>query len=221
MKPRTASLSPAVLPGPCPKCGGQVVLRPRDGRLQARCEGSGCLFAFDVDKRGRPAAPCPACGTGRLKTTPKGRVCADCGRWDNSPQLGGRAGKELCPRCKSGRLAIIKGEYGHFAGCSDLACGLTYTCDETGRPEGGHCRACRGPVRKTRSGSRICVVCETWQTPKPLDRSQANALRPPEAPCPACGATMRQVWTRRQRWLHRCDACLRWVDSNVATVPEP
>jgi len=197
--------APAGPGGPCPKCGAALALRVREGKPQVQCAGAGCRFGFDADRRGRPAARCPACGEGRLKTTPQGRVCADCGQWDNSPE--GRAGG-LCPKCQHGRLSIIKGEYGHFAGCSDLACGLTYTCDPAGRPEGGRCRLCRGPVRKTRSGARICVVCETWQEPK---APAVAATRPAEAACPGCARPLRRVLTRRRQWLYRCDGCQRWL----------
>ena len=203
--------TPTMLPAPCPLCGGEVWVRPREGKFQAQCQGAGCRFGFDADKRGKPRARCPACGEGRLKTTPKGRVCGDCGRWDNSPGSGGRGDQGLCPKCKTGRLSILKGEYGHFVGCSDLACGLTYTCDETGRPQGGHCRECKGPVRKTRAGSLVCVVCGTWQNPKPVP-VDARVPKPPEAMCPACRQKLRTVWTRKNRWVYRCDGCRRWLE---------
>ena len=207
MKKTSHPFEPSLLPLPCPRCGCEVWLRSQDKRFQAQCVAPDCRFGFDADKRGRPSAPCPACGRGRLKTTPKGRVCADCGRWDNSP--GGR-GQGQCPKCKTGRLAIIKGEYGFFVGCSDLVCGLTYTCDETGRPEGGHCKFCKAPVRKTRAGALICVACGTWQNPKPVD--PAPAPRPPAAVCPVCREPLRVVWTRRRRWVYRCDSCGRWLE---------
>ena len=210
MQRTSGPFTPILLPAPCPKCGGQVWLRQREGRFQARCQGQGCLFGFDADKRGKPAARCPACEGGRLKTTPKGRICADCGQWDNTPGGGGK-GQGLCPKCKAGRLSVRKGEYGYFAGCSDLVCGLTYTCDETGRPEGGHCRLCKGPVRKTRAGSLICVACGTWQNPKPVGVSPATVPKPPEALCPQCRQALRTVWTRKRRWVYRCDACARWL----------
>ena len=209
MKKTNAPFQPTVLPHPCPKCGGQVLLRQWEGRIAAGCQGPGCRFGFDADKRGRALARCPSCGQGRLKTTPKGRVCADCGSWDHTPAGKGTA-RGICPRCGTGRLSVRKGEYGFFVGCSDLVCGLTYTCDEKGRPEGGHCKACQGPVRKTRAGSFICIVCETWQNPKPVRESRA--LPPPPASCPGCSAALRAVWTRKQTWIHRCDPCGRWVE---------
>ena len=195
----------------CPKCGGEVWLRQWEGRFTARCAGPGCRFGFDADKRGKATGKCPSCGTGRLKTTPKGRVCADCGAWDDTPA----GGLKACPKCAAGRLSVRKGEYGYFVACSDLVCGLTYTCDETGRPEGGHCRVCRGPVRKTRAGSLICVACGAWQQPKPVPR--APDPKPPPAACPFCREPLRAVWTRRKRWVYRCDACLRWLEAEVPT----
>jgi len=184
-----------------------VWLRQREGRFSARCAGAGCRFGFDADRRGKPTGKCPACGTGRLKSTPKGRVCADCGAWDDTP----RKGLAACPKCGTGRLAVRKGEYGHFVACSDLVCGLTYTCDEAGQPQGGWCRICKGPVRKTRAGSRICVACGAWQEPKPVPA--APGPKPPAAVCPYCRAALRAVWTRKQRWVYRCDACLRWLEA--------
>jgi len=207
MKKSPAPFAPITLPEPCPQCGAAVLLRTREGRFFTRCQGPDCLFGFDADKKGRAVAKCPSCALGRLRTTPRGRVCADCGKWDNSEE--GRPSQGPCPRCKTGRLRLLKGEYGHFVGCSDLVCGLTYTCDEAGRPEGGHCRFCKGPVRKTRAGGLLCVACEQWQRPRPVAPSTA---RPPAAPCPACGQALRAVWTRRQRWVHRCDPCGRWLE---------
>lgn len=204
--------TPVALSEPCPKCGGAMLLRRWDGEHQVRCQAPGCRFGFDADPRGRPAAGCPACGEGWLKTTPKGRVCAHCGQWDNGPDPSGRSGYGPCPRCKTGQLNVIKGEYGFFMACSDLGCGLTYTCDSGGRSEGGRCKACRGPVRRTRSGARVCLACETWQEPKPMGAAEARAARPAEAPCAACGNTLRAVWTRRNRWVCRCDACAVWVE---------
>lgn len=200
MKKSAPPLPPTALPQPCPKCGAQVLLRQWQGRIAARCQGPGCRYGFDADRRGRALARCPACGEGRLKTTPKGKVCADCGAWDD--------GMGPCPKCGTGKVSLRRGEYGHFAACSDPACGLTYTCDAEGRPEGGRCRACKGPVRRTRSGSLICLACATWQNPKPVP---APAGRPPAAACP-CGAQLRAVWTRKARWVYRCDPCGRWLE---------
>lgn len=209
-----APFAPLPLPEACPHCGAVVLLRAWEGRCFASCQGPDCRFGFDADRKGRPAHPCPSCPRGRLRTTPKGRVCADCGKWDNTEE--GRPSQGPCPRCRTGKLRVLKGEYGYFVGCSDPVCGLTYTCDETGRPEGGRCKFCQGPVRKTRAGGLLCVACERWQRPKPVP---ASAPRPPAAPCPTCGQTLRPVWTRRQRWVHRCDPCGRWHP--VAGGPTP
>ena len=212
MKASGPPFVPVLLPFPCPKCGAQVLLRQWDKRFYANCEGATCRFGFDADKRGQATASCPSCAQGRLKTTPKGRICADCERWDNSGETGGRGSRGACPRCGSGRLSLLKGEYGYFMGCSDRVCGLTYTCDASGRPEGGHCKYCKGAVRKTRAGSLICVVCEQWQQPKPVTAAQAGCPQPPAAGCPACRAVLRAVWTRRNRWVYRCEFCRRWLE---------
>ena len=194
-------LEPSVLL-PCPKCGAPVLLRAWEKAFTARCSGPECRFGFDADRKGRPTAPCPSCEGGRLKTTPKGQVCADCGRWDDS-----KAGTP-CPKCQTGRVTVKKGEYGHFAACSDPVCGLTYTVNEAGKPEGGHCRFCKGPVKKARNGSGLCVVCEQWHEPK----VPSFAPRPPAAACANCGQPRRVVKTKKQTWIYRCDPCARWQE---------
>jgi ssDNA-binding Zn-finger/Zn-ribbon topoisomerase 1 len=217
MKATSRPFVPTAMSYPCPACGGTVTLRQREGQFRVACDAAACRFSFDADKRGKALARCPSCNQGRLRATPKGRVCADCGAWDNTPS--GRSSKGVCPKCKTGRLGVLKGEYGYFVGCSDGVCGLTYTCDATGRPEGGHCRVCKGPVRKTRAGSLICVVCATWQNPKPVPRS-GDVPRPPAALCPSCRQALRPVWTRRGRWLYRCDTCPRWLEVEPPVAPQ-
>ena len=63
-----------VLEAPCPKCGSPVVMRYWEGRHYAKCQNKLCFFGYDTDDRGHPSALCPACSTGRLRSTSKGRV---------------------------------------------------------------------------------------------------------------------------------------------------
>lgn len=202
----------------CPKCGSPVGIKHWEGRYYTKCSKQGCFFGFDADEKGSPLLPCPACRSGRLKTTPKGRVCADCGKWakeaaaeptEKDSPLG------ECPKCRQGRLEVRKGQFGTFVSCS-ARCGLTYGSDEAGVPEGGHCAFCKGPVKKTRTGSRICVVCEKWQDEKPGTPSAGGEDRPPkpkDAKCPRCMKAMKVLWTKRKKWAYLCDDCSAWYDA--------
>lgn len=215
--------SQPVMEEPCPKCGAAVVLRNWKGRFYTKCQHPGCLFGYDTDERGRPASRCPRCGTGRMHTTPAGRVCADCGAWEKPPapreeaaQAAPKAaGLGTCPKCGKGQLAVRSGAYGTFVSCSER-CGLTYSSDAEGVPEGGHCKSCKGPVKKTQSGSRVCAVCGAWQDEKkpaaPAAAPTAPA-KPKDAACPRCKQPMRTMFTRRQKWAYRCDRCEAWYDA--------
>lgn len=215
-----------VLESPCPRCGSGVVIRNWKGQFYAKCTSLRCTFEFDTDNRGQASAHCAACGTGRLRTQARGRVCADCGKPEGAapptarkepaasqPDLG------PCPKCQAGSLAVRTGTYGTFVSCS-ARCGLTYSSDEQGVPEGGTCKSCQGPVKKTQSGSRVCALCGTWQEEKAAAPRRpepvAPAGQPPKpkaAKCPRCSQPMREVFTRRQKWAYRCDPCQAWFDA--------
>jgi hypothetical protein len=85
-----------------------VVLRHWQGRFYTKCQREGCLFGFDADGQGRAIAPCPRCGKGRLESTPKGQVCADCGNWADraGPARPPRPRDAFCPACR-GRLRTL------------------------------------------------------------------------------------------------------------------
>jgi ssDNA-binding Zn-finger/Zn-ribbon topoisomerase 1 len=209
-----------VMEDPCPKCGHPVVLRNWKGRFHTKCQNPGCFFGYDTDNRGNPSARCAACGTGRMNTNPKGRVCADCGAWESSsPREAPKAeappseGLGLCPKCKKGQLAVRSGAYGTFVSCSER-CGLTYSSDAEGVPEGGICKACKGPVKKTQSGSRVCTLCGVWQDDKKpaAGGGAAQPAKPKDRACPRCSQTMKTVFTRNQKWVYRCDPCAAWFD---------
>jgi len=230
---------PLPLPDPCPKCGGKVELRCWDGQYSTKCTSQGCYFGFDADEKGQPTGKCPHCGTGRLRTTKnRNRVCADCDKWEVSKGGGGgfrqegprasgsgAGGQQLgeCPKCHKGRLSIRNGQYGYFVSCSER-CGLTYGCDEAGNPDGGHCKFCKGPAKKTQSGSMVCAVCGKWQdeksSPTPSlargnggGHSDNRPAKPKDASCPRCREKMKTVFTRRNKWAFRCDPCDFWQDA--------
>nr|WP_320130995.1 topoisomerase DNA-binding C4 zinc finger domain-containing protein [uncultured Holophaga sp.] len=206
-----------VLGETCPKCGSDLVLRNAMGRFFAKCRRSSCSFTYDSDLRGNPTARCSTCGTGRLHTTGTARVCADCGATEGARPAPAKAeGLGPCPKCQKGTLAVRSGAFGTFVSCSER-CGLTYSSDAEGVPEGGYCSACKGPVKKTQKGSRLCVVCGKWQDERPARPAAAqDDNRPPKpkpAHCPRCNESLKTVFTRRQKWAYRCDPCDAWYDA--------
>ena len=214
-----------VMEEPCPKCGSAVVLRNWKGRFFTKCQKTSCSFGYDADNRGNPALRCAVCGTGRMRTTDTLRVCADCGatgsskaaREPVSAESAPAAGLGLCPKCKKGQLGVRSGSYGTFVSCSDR-CGLTYTSDEQGVPVGGFCKACKGPVKQTQTGSRVCVVCGAWQDEKKTTAPVAGARpeKPKAAKCPRCTQPLKEVFTKKQKWVYRCDTCSAWYDVGTA-----
>lgn len=211
--------SQPILDEPCPRCGSPVVLRNWKGSFFAKCRNAGCSFGYDTDARGNPASRCAACGTGRIHTTGGVRACADCGaaapgRPEAPRGEGPRAsGLGPCPKCGKGQLAVRSGAYGTFVSCSER-CGLTYSSDAEGVPEGGTCKVCQGPVKKTQKGSRVCAVCGAWQDERPAPAAAApGPPRPKDALCPRCRQPMRTLFTRRQKWAYRCDPCQAWYDA--------
>ena len=211
-----------VLEEPCPRCGAPVVLRNWKGHFFTKCRTSACSFGYDADDRGHPVARCPVCGTGRMRTIGTDSTCADCGAPGRPGAARERAqagpahppGPGVCPRCRKGRLAVHPGSYGTFVSCSER-CGLTYSSDAQGVPEGGTCRTCRGPVRITRNGSRVCAVCGAWQEEeRPAGPGvKTRPAQPKAAHCPRCSRPLTSVFTKRRKWMYRCDACAAWFDA--------
>ncbi|MGA2079265.1 MAG: hypothetical protein ABSH53_01430 [Holophaga sp.] len=116
---------PTILPEPCPRCGGQVSLCQWQGRFYTKCLRAGCLFGFDADELGQAISPCPRCGRGRLKSTPRGQVCADCGKWADQAGAGDRPPRPrdaVCPVCR-GVLRTVWTRRGRWA----------YRCDTCNR----------------------------------------------------------------------------------------
>ena len=140
-------------------------------------------------------------------------VCSNGHTLNVKEKYAGKTG--LCPKCKAGQLSVRQGQYGTFVSCSDRSCGLIYNSDEAGKAEGGLCKKCQGPVKKTKSGSLICAVCETWQDSKGIAPAagEARPAKPRDASCPLCRQPLRTVWTKRNKWAYRCDPCDKWLDA--------
>lgn len=222
-----ASGAPAkILDFACPKCGSSVHLKAGTTGLYVKCsgdKGAKCYFGFDADADGTATISCanPACEHGRVKTTPNGSlVCGDCGSWQDKFGAAGAPSStsSSCPKCKRGTIRVIKGANGPFAACSNRdGCGLTYGCKEDGKPEAGFCKSCKGPVKKTKSGSKICVVCDSWQDSKAgAGGGAGNAERPAkpaDQACFDCGGQMKTLWTKKGKWAYLCEPCNAWHDA--------
>ena len=166
--------APQPLAEPCPKCGQAVHLKSWEGRYYTKCSNKECYFGFDTDPKGIPSVKCKAC-QGRVKTTPNGgKVCADCGQWQDKIGAPGGDGARpanaappvalgKCPRCSKGTLKVRQGDNGFWVGCSERdACGLTYDSDRAGKPNSGLHAKCQGPIKTFRSGKKRCTVCDEW-----------------------------------------------------------
>ncbi len=104
-----------------------------------------------------------------------------------------------CPKCGAS-LHLKAWEGSHYVKCGGEGCKVTFGSDGDGKPL-QICPSCGGPVRTTRSGSKICVACERWLTTE--DQSM-----PAPAPCATCGRPMRVIpSTRKGQWFHRCTEC--------------
>jgi DNA topoisomerase-3 len=113
------------------------------------------------------------------------------------PVSGPAAG--TCPKCGA-TLHLKEWEGRHYVRCAGIDCKVSFDTDAEGRPLEA-CASCGGPVRTTRSGAKVCVQCDRWQTARASDA-------PAPILCPACGTTMRVIpSTRKGQWFHRCAAC--------------
>ncbi|BDU77367.1 DNA topoisomerase 3 [Mesoterricola sediminis] len=109
-----------------------------------------------------------------------------------------------CPRCGSS-LHLRTWEGAHYARCgatADPECKVGFACGEDGAPL-ETCRRCRGPLRTTRAGAKVCVACGAWDADLPEHMPEAGT-------CPSCGQPMRLVpSTARGQWFRRCAPCGR------------
>ena len=109
-----------------------------------------------------------------------------------------------CPRCGSDlHLRVWEGRsYVKCAATRDRDCRVAYETDAEGRAAGS-CRLCQGPVRTTRAGAKVCVICGAWAQDAPEALPEAGL-------CPDCGQPMRLVpSTARGQYFRRCPPCGR------------
>ena len=109
-----------------------------------------------------------------------------------------------CPKCGS-NLHLRDWEGRHYVKCAasaNPACKVSFDSDAEGKPL-ELCRFCQGPVKTTRSGGKICVQCDTWQTEK-----EADPRTPEPKACGTCGQPMRVIpSTRKGQWFYQCQDC--------------
>ncbi len=108
-----------------------------------------------------------------------------------------------CPRCGAD-LHLRDWEGRHYVKCSaagaDPECRLAYDTDAEGKPL-ELCRLCRGPVRTTRSGAKVCVLCGRWV-------ADGDPELPEPGVCATCGQPMRLIpSTARGKYFRRCAPC--------------
>lgn len=109
-----------------------------------------------------------------------------------------------CPTCGSD-LFLRTWEGKHYVKCSgqrDPSCRCSYPTDDKGVPL-ETCPLCKGPVRTTRNGAKVCAACSTWL-------EEGGKGMPDPGVCPTCGRPMRLIpSTRRGSWFRRCVPCGR------------
>ena len=108
-----------------------------------------------------------------------------------------------CPRCGAD-LHLRDWEGRHYVKCSaagsDPECRMAYDTDPEGRPL-EQCRLCRGPMRTTRGGAKVCALCGKWA-------ADLDADLPEPGVCATCGQPMRLIpSTARGKYFRRCAPC--------------
>lgn len=69
-----------------------------------------------------------------------------------------------CPQCTS-PLLLKSWEGKFYTKCSaenDPNCKVSYSSDAQGKPKGGFCKKCKGPIRLTKAKSKVCLKCGSW-----------------------------------------------------------
>jgi DNA topoisomerase-3 len=104
-----------------------------------------------------------------------------------------------CPRCGAD-LHLRDWEGRHYVKCSGPECLLAYDTDPEGKPL-ELCRLCQGPVRTTRGGAKVCVLCGKWV-------ADLDLALPEPGVCAKCGQPMRLIpSTARGKYFRRCAPC--------------
>ncbi len=107
-----------------------------------------------------------------------------------------------CPRCGS-PLHLREWEGRHYVKCAatrDPECRVAYETGADGKPA-DLCRLCQGPLRTTKAGSKVCVLCGAWASDQPEGLPEPGL-------CPGCGQPMRIIRsTTRGQFFRRCAPC--------------
>ena len=80
-----------------------------------------------------------------------------------------------CPKCGSNlHLRDWQGRYYvKCAASADPSCKVVFDSDSEGKPL-ENCLFCKGPVRTTRNGGKVCAQCNKWQTVKVSKQPPSN-----------------------------------------------
>ncbi|WP_306600001.1 DNA topoisomerase 3 [Geothrix sp. 21YS21S-2] len=125
-----------------------------------------------------------------------------------------------CPRCGS-PLHLKEWEGRNYVKCAaskDPECRVAYETSADGKPA-QTCRLCQGPLRTTKAGSKVCVLCGSWAADQPEGLPEPGL-------CPGCGQPMRIIRsTTRGQYFRRCSPCgtveaLSLPESTPAAAPE-
>jgi DNA topoisomerase-1 len=136
--------------------------------------------------------------------------------------------EELCPTCGTPQLKLIMFKRKPRIVCLDPACptrsepdqpiGACPHVDEDGKACGGQIIAIRNPNSLKRYAR--CTNYETCQTSYPLPAQ--GDIQPTNEPCPACGAPMIVIATKRGPWRicpnHECPDRVAKEDAKAASA---
>ena len=180
---------------------GDKAVAPMHTEAQAEVEEGPELSAAELERYNRmllkAGDPCPACGQGTLVLRQSGKVAfLGCSCFPRcklryftrtvSPVHTLKLLASLCPHCGA-PLAVKKGRYGLFIGCSDYP-NCTYSPKEAAEENAVECPQChQGVLRQRRSSSgKIFYGCECYPA---CDFKLMGA--PYLKTCPQCGFPLR------------------------------
>ena len=129
-----------------------------------------------------------------------GQIKAGARAMPNRPPTGPVVG--ACPRCGSDlHLRVWEGRsYVKCAAAKDPECRVAYDTDGEGKAL-ETCRLCQGPLRATKAGAKVCVVCSAWASDLAQQLPEAGV-------CKICGHPMRLIpSTARGQYFRRCGPC--------------
>jgi hypothetical protein len=82
----------------------------------------------------------------------------------------------------------------------DPECRVSFETDAQGKAT-ETCRLCQGPLRSTKAGTKVCVLCGAWAADLGADLPEAGV-------CKTCGKPMRLIpSTKRGSYFRRCAPC--------------